>query len=213
MNITKEELPMQQFERLGMTEERLQRFSKDEMNAMLSGFPSNMKFLNFKDNQGNACKINARLSVYRTADGTIGLKVHPYRKKIKNDRELTKKEIERLHAGESITRTYNKQEYLVQLDQSINELRRIRTDHIKIAEAAGSSRLTGRQKTDFLSGKSIVLKDEYGRKIPVSLDLTRPAGIRMQHQIKEVKRNITSGPHENQHNVEQRQQEHIRMKR
>jgi hypothetical protein len=52
MNITKEQLPLQQFERLGMNQERINKLPKNEMENLLSGFPSNMKFLTFKDNEG-----------------------------------------------------------------------------------------------------------------------------------------------------------------
>jgi hypothetical protein len=180
MNITKEQLPLQQFERLGMNQERINKLPKNEMENLLSGFPSNMKFLTFKDNEGNTQKINAKLSVYQTNDGAIGLKVHPYRNQIKNDMILSKNEIDRLKSGSTITRIYNQQEYLVQLDQSINELRRIKVDNIKVAEAVGGSKFSRQQKTDLLTGKPVYLKDADGRTTKVSLDLRQvlrhPAG-------------------------------------
>jgi hypothetical protein len=180
MNITKEQLPLQQFERLGMNQERINKLPKNEMENLLSGFPSNMKFLTFKDNEGNTQKINAKLSVYQTNDGAIGLKVHPYRNQIKNDMILSKNEIDRLKSGSTITRIYNQQEYLVQLDQSIKKLRRIKVDNIKVAEAVGGSKLSRQQKTDLLTGKPVYLKDSDGRTTKVSLDLSRSSGIRLE---------------------------------
>jgi hypothetical protein len=118
--------------------------------------------------------------VYQTNDGAIGLKVHPYRNQIKNDMILSKNEIDRLKSGSTITRIYNQQEYLVQLDQSINELRRIKVDNIKVAEAVGGSKFSRQQKTDLLTGKPVYLKDADGRTTKVSLDLSRSSGIRLE---------------------------------
>jgi hypothetical protein len=205
MNITKDQLPLQQFEGLGMNQERINKLPKDEMKNLLSGFPSNMKFLTFRDNEGNTQKINAKLSVYQTNDGAIGLKVHPYRNQIKNDQDLSKKEIELLKSGSTITKSYNQQEYLVQLDQSINELRRIKTDHVKVAEAVGGSKLSHQQKTDLMTGQVVHLKDAQGRTTKVSLDLSKSSGIRLetpkekqsishdQRQTKEVKHQESYG--------------------
>jgi hypothetical protein len=208
MNITKEQLPLQQFERLGMSQERINKLPKDEMKNLLSGFPSNMKFLTFRDNEGNTQKINAKLSVYQTNDGAIGLKVHPYRNQIKNDMILSKNEIDRLKSGSTITRIYNQQEYLVQLDQSINELRRIKVDNIKVAEAVGGSKLSRQQKTDLMTGKPVYLKDAEGRTTKVSLDLSKSSGIRMESP--KEKQGIN---HDHQHGKEAKHQESYRLKR
>ncbi|MDZ7606506.1 MAG: DUF4099 domain-containing protein [Cyclobacteriaceae bacterium] len=48
MNITRDQLPIPQFERLGIDKERIDKFSKQEMHALLSGYPSGMKFLVFQ---------------------------------------------------------------------------------------------------------------------------------------------------------------------
>lgn len=213
MNITKEQLPIQQFERLGISKDRLNKLPQDEMKNLLSGFPTNMKFLTFRDSEGNMQKINARLSVYQSTGGTVGLKVHPYREKIHNDMELTKKEINQLKSGETIHKTHNGQDYLVQLDQSINELRKIRMDQIKVAEAVGRTRLTETQKTDLLSGKAIQVKDPEGRTTKINLDLTRPSGIRMESPKEKLEQAPSKTSLNEQQNKEIKQQENIRLKR
>ncbi len=63
MNITKEQLPIHQFERLGIKKDRLNQLPKDEIHALLSGYPSKLKFLTFKDKDGATQKVNAKLSV------------------------------------------------------------------------------------------------------------------------------------------------------
>ena len=211
MNIKQHQLPVQQFERLGISQERLNKLPKDEMKNILSGFPSNMKFLTFKDNEGSVQKVNAKLSVYQNTDGTIGLKVHPYREKIKNDMKLSKNELIQLKSGSTIHKTHQGRDYLVQLDQSINELRKIRTDHIKVAEAAGGAQLTPKQKEDLLSGKAIRVKDSVGRTTTINLDLTRPSGIRIATPKEKLERSNAAS--ENQVSKEHKQQEHIGLKR
>ena len=213
MIIKKEDLPINQFESLGIQKERLYQLPKDEMHALLSGYPSNMKFLIFRDNNGHTQKLNAKLSVYQTNDGTIGLKVHPYRKEIKNDMDLSQKEIERLKSGESLNKTFNKQHYLVQLDQSINELRRVKMDTIKVAGAVDSTVLTEAQKEALKAGKTISLKDSEGKVKHIKLDLTKPSGIRIESPNQKLEKSKTHDLAEKQHNKANRQQEHIRMKR
>jgi hypothetical protein len=211
MNITKEQLPVQQFERLGIQKERMDKWPKDEMKNLLSGFPSNMKFLTFRDNEGNTQKINAKLSVYQSTDGTVGLKVHPYRERIKNDMDLSKKEIELLKSGSTVSKTFNKQEYLIQLDQSVNELRRIRADHIKVAEAVGGSKMSPQQKTDLLTGQAVYLKNTEGSTTKISLDLSQSSGMRMESA--KAKQDAKPVHEELGHTKEAKQQESYRIKR
>lgn len=211
MNIKEHQLPVQQFERLGISQERLNKLPKDEMKNILSGFPSNMKFLTFKDHEGNMQKVNAKLSVYQNTDGTIGLKVHPYRARIKNDMELSKNELNQLKSGSTVQKKHHGRDYLVQLDQSINELRKIRVDHIKVAEAAGKAQLTPRQKEDLLAGKAIQVKDSIGRTTTIKLDLSRPSGIRISSPKEKLDR--SNATVENQITKEHKQQAHIGLKR
>ena len=215
MNITKEQLPVQEFERLGFKKDRLHQLPKYEMHALLSGYPSNMKFLTFKDKDGVTQKVNAKLSVYRDTDGTIGLKVHPFRKEIKNDMNLTQKEIDKLKSGDSINKTINHQQYLVQLDQSINELRRIKIESIKVAGAVGNTNLSENQKADLKSGKAVYIKDSDGRKRRVKLDLTSPSGISIEASDQKIGKNKTAAlaQNETQLQKEHRQQENLRLKR
>ena len=213
MNFTKEQLPVQEFERLGFKKDRLHQLPKEEMHALLSGYPSNMKFLTFKDKDGATQKVNAKLSVYQIADGTIGLKVHPFRREIKNDMNLTQKEIDKLKSGESINKKLNIQQFLIQLDQSINELRRIRTDRIKVADAIGNTKLSENQKADLRSGKVIILKDSKGIEKRIKLDLSSPSGISVENQILGKHKTSAQLSDENQVSRVHRQQEHIRLKR
>ena len=215
MNITKEQLPVQEFERLGIKKDRLHQLPKDEMHALLSGYPSNMKFLTFKDKNGATQKVNAKLSVYQTADGTIGLKVHPFRREIKNDMNLTQKEIDKLRSGESINKTLNRQQFLIQLDQSINELRRIKIERIKISGAVSNTKLSENQKADLRSGKTITIKDSLGIEKRIKLDLSSPSGISIEGQSQNLGKHKKSAQasDENQVSRVHRQQEHIRLKR
>ena len=215
MNITKEQLPVQEFERLGIKKDRLHQLPKEEMHALLSGYPSNMKFLTLKDKNGATQKVNAKLSVYQIADGTIGLKVHPFRREIKNDMNLKQKEIDKLKSGESINKTINHQQYLVQLDQSINELRRIKTKQIKVAGSLGNTKLSAYQMADLRSGKVVILKDSLGIEKRIKLDLSSPSGISIEGQSQKLGKHKKSSQSSDKNQVsrDHRQQEHIRLKR
>lgn len=201
---------MQQFERLGIQKERMDTWPKDELKALLSGYPGQIKFLTFKDNEGTLQKINARLSVYQALDGKFGLKIHPFRREIKNDLQLTQKEIEQLKSGDSIRTTSQGNRYLVQLDQSINELRRIRIDQITVADKIGNTRLSVPQQKDLKSGKTIAIKDGSGNEKRIRIDLTSPSGIRMENR--QLARHQSPVDPANEQK-ESRQQENMRMKR
>ena len=211
MNITKEQLPVREFERLGIKKDRLHQLPKNEMHALLSGYPSHMKFLTFKDKDGVTQKVNAKLSVYQIKDGNIGLKVHPFRREIKNDMNLTQKELDKLKSGESVNKTLNRQQFLIQLDQSINELRRIKTEKIKVAGSVGNTKLSAYQKADLRAGKTIIVKDSKGIEKRIKLDLSSPSGISVENQ--KLGKHKTSAQESDENQVSSRQQEHIRLKR
>ncbi len=212
MNFQISQLPYKQLEQLGVTRERIQQLPKDEMQNLLSGYPSNIKFLVFKDHDGNIQKVNARLSIYQTSEGVPGLKIHPYREKITNDIQLTDKEIEKLKGGSTVQKQHNNRDYLVQLDTSLNELRKVRMDYIKVAEAVGSNKLSEQQKTDLISGKEIQVKNTTGEFIKLSLDLRTPSGIRMESQGARQSRGEGIAEQE-QISKEHQPEESIRMKR
>jgi hypothetical protein len=215
MNITKEQLPVQQFERLSINKNSLHHLPKEEMHALLSGYPSNMKTLTFKDKDGMTQKVNAKLSIYQGIDGIISLKVHPFRRELKNDMNLTQQEIDKLKSGLTIIKALNRQQYLVQLDQSINELRRIKVESINVAGAVGRTGLSENQKADLKSGKAIYIKDANGRQRRVKLDLTSPSGISLNTPKQRMEKSKTGAPAQNETELqnERRQQEHLRLKR
>ncbi len=177
MNIPKEQLPVSQFERLGIDKERIDKFSKQEMHALLSGYPSNMKFLAFKDHDGVERKVNARISVYQQSDGRWDLKVHPFRPEIKNDMGLSSRELDRLKTGDVVVKKNREKLYLVQLDPATNELRKIRTDHIVIPDRLANTSLSDKQKVDLLNGKVVTLHDRSGKRVSFKIDLLHPRGF------------------------------------
>jgi hypothetical protein len=180
MIINKEKLPIQQFERIGISNSRIQKWPKDEMNNLLSGRTSEMKFLVFKDTTGAERKVNAKLSLYQMPDGTTRLKVHPYRAEIKNDLNLSKQELEKLKSGDTMIKTFNNSRYLVQLDASINELRKIRTDRITVPERLGKTQLSDEQKKALTEGKIIRITDARGKAQDIKIDLLNSRGFSKQ---------------------------------
>ncbi|MDZ7606504.1 MAG: DUF3945 domain-containing protein [Cyclobacteriaceae bacterium] len=69
-----------------------------------------------------------------------------------------------------------KNPYLVQLDPAINELRKIRTEHIIIPERLANTTLSATQKADLLSGKAVSLQDPNGNFVHLKIDLLHPRG-------------------------------------
>lgn len=177
MITSKDKLPVQQFERIGISSSRVAKFPKDEMTDLLSGKTSKMKFLVFKDNSGTEQKVNAKLSLYHLPDGSVGLKVHPYRSDIKNDLNLSKDALDKIKSGDTVSKVFNGHHYLVQLDKSINELRKIQTDKITVPDRMGQTQLSAEQKKELTEGKKIHIKDATGNRYEIKLDLLNPKGF------------------------------------
>lgn len=177
-------MPVSKFERLGIHRDRLNKMVAEEHATLLRGFPTSMKFLIFRDEKGTEHKVNARLSLYRTSDGQLDIKVHPFRKTIKNDLNLTEKELVRLQAGTSVIKDLKAPEvkqpgrYLVQLDARTNELRWIRTDQIRFNRDPGD--MSKKDRISLVNGQAVHIRQKDGKSSTLRLDLFHPALIRRQ---------------------------------
>jgi len=186
MNITKEQLPVKKFERLGIHRERLDKMVAEEQNTLLRGLPTSTKFLVFRDGSGKEHKVNARLSLYRTNDGELNIKVHPFRKQVHNELNLTGEELHKLKSRSTVIKDLKAPEvkmqgtYLVQLDTQTNELRWVRTDQIRFNKDPHAIPLSRKEISSLMNGQLVSFRQKDGKTKNLELDLFHPKLIKMQ---------------------------------
>lgn len=176
-------LPYQGFEKLGMSKKDVLNLPADDLKSLLQGRTTKMLELNIKA-EGVDLKEKAKISLYTLADNSVGIKVHPFRKELSNEFNLTSKELDRLKTGEAFAKQQislngEREKYLFQLDRDINEIKKIRVQDISIPNSIQGAKLNQTQKQDLLEGKSIVIDTEKNTK-SIRIDLTQPSGYSIQ---------------------------------
>lgn len=168
------DIPYNDLQKVGISKNDILSFSKQNLEALLNGKRTNILHLHCTDTKGESFDFNAKISMYRKEDSSIGVKIHPVRQSILNDIELKEKDIYKLKQGEVITKNINNEKYLVQLDQETNELLRAKQKSIIIPSYILNEKVDSKQKETLKNGGIIELKN--GEK--VRLDLNSINGVK-----------------------------------
>jgi hypothetical protein len=180
------ELPHRQFEVLGLSRRDVLGLTPRDMEALLSYNRTSVLNFSIPDGERKKVEIQGRLSLRRREDGAIDLSLHPVRPELRNDVGLDEKEIEKLKAGGLVCKNINRERYLVQMDNEINEIVKVRTRDVHIPVDISSS-----NRERLLSGKEIQLTGGSG-PYDFRLDLIDPKGYRTSFDRAE--RNIIPSP-------------------
>jgi hypothetical protein len=126
MAIELKDFPISDFEKIGIKKNELLN-NNSMVEALKSGFRSPLMEIKVPLENSEQLKINAKLSLKESADGSINLYIHPIRRSLDNDLNLTTKDINKLKEGETLIRpvqqfTEGKELRLIQLDKENNEL-------------------------------------------------------------------------------------------
>jgi hypothetical protein len=68
------EMPWEQLEKLGITEEKFLDFPKDSIDRIMTGNTSPLMKMKFVDNDGNAMKVPESLNVFQNEEGIVPTK-------------------------------------------------------------------------------------------------------------------------------------------
>jgi hypothetical protein len=161
------ELPIAQFERLGLAKNGQLLLSEEEQRILLTGRRTEMK--QFQDLSAEGIQIpqiDAKLSMIRNKDGIAELRLHPIYKEPDYPTELTDIEAEKLINGElnSIHRVIKKtgqpkQDLLFEFDPETREFIKTDTKSLKLPKKVNDEELTAAQKEKLREGKEVELKD------------------------------------------------------
>ena len=202
MNIKQEfykesDIPYSDLQQLGISKMDILSLEKTDLEALMTGKRTRLFNMSFTDKQGEHFSFQGKISLYRQADNSVGINIHPVRKEILNDINIKSKDIERLKAGELITKSINSEKYIVQLDLETNELLKAKVKNISIPNYIKDVEVTSKQKEKLKNGESIFIGSG-AEKIEVRLDLNNPRGIKLVdyelHKIKRTKEQLINKP-------------------
>lgn len=168
------DIPYADLQKIGISKSDVLSLSKNNLEALLSGKRTELLHLNCTDAKGEKFDINAKISLYRKEDNSVGVKIHPVRQNILNDIGLKEKDINKLKDGDIISKSINNEKYLIQLDKETNELLRTKQKSIIIPSYILNEQINSKQKETLKNGGIIELNS--GDK--VRLDLNSVNGVK-----------------------------------
>ncbi len=179
-NFKENDIPYQQFAKLGYTKEMISELSRKDLEQLLSGRRTSLLPIKHIEGQDREFDIKAKFSLVRNQDGTVSLMVHPIREEINNDIKLSVHELNKVKDGHVIQKKIDGEKYMVQLDKENNELMKVKAKDIMIPHNIGNIELSTSQREHLKKGNPILLEDT-SYKIAVSIDLNTRSGLKAQN--------------------------------
>jgi hypothetical protein len=164
---TRQELPMNELQKLGLASGADLHIDEDDLTALLSGRRTDMLRLENLDQQDlHIPALDAKLSLRHNADGGVELLAHPIYKYAEAPRYLTTSEAELLEKGEAVNllKTItdgegDRREVLFEFDKDTNEFIVVDTDQVNAPEEINGVPLTPEQKERYRKGKEVATDD------------------------------------------------------
>jgi hypothetical protein len=176
-----EDIPIAEFENLGLSKDGLVNIAEHDLRALLAGNRTSMiRLLNLQEGDERIGGIDAKLSLARDENGKVNVMIHPIYREMKLPEELTSDDAEKLASGEIVNMPMKMQigrerrDVLVEYDQDTHEFLITDTDLIRVPDRINDEVLTPEQKEKFSKGKEVELED--GTKVQYTA--TAPQGIR-----------------------------------
>jgi hypothetical protein len=184
MNFKINDLPLKDFEALGLTKKDVVNFPPRTLNALLSGGRTSLMRFNHARLAGTqeTIPLDAKISLRQLPGGKTRLMIHPVRQQAINHFNLSEKEIKQLNDGTPFVEKDfdlgdgNSFRALVTKDQSTNEFIAVKKDSIFAPDIINGHRLTDQQKEAFENGKNIRVGEGSFRVDPTSEIGITPVG-------------------------------------
>lgn len=199
------DFPYSQFEKVGLKKDDVLKLDRNTIQALMSGVRTPLMELRVNIDDLGPLRLNAKLSLKEASDGSLMLHIHPVRKDIQNDFNLSKKDIKRLEEGEVLVRPVvaqngNKESRFIQLDRDNMELLSTQVKNVIIPDrlaipldaqdrglniALSNDRfvkLTPEDKESLRKGDLIYKPDPSGNgnQLAISVDLNSVRGLDVQ---------------------------------
>ena len=156
--ISKEQIPFEKLEKVGIKKDFVDRMESKELKDFLNGFRSDKLYtVNAKINDQDY-RIPAKIRLKQEKDGSVDVKIHPIQRLHIPDEYLghkfTKEDKAALLNDKNLGKTVEltgkngkKDNYYLGIDNKTNELIPLRTKHIQIPEKIKGAILVGGAKT------------------------------------------------------------------
>lgn len=172
--ISKEEIPFEKLEKVGIKKDFADRMESQELKDFLNGFRSAKLYtVNAKINE-EQYRIPAKIRLQQEENGNVNVKVHPIQRlHIPEEymgHKFTKEEKSALLEDKNLGKTLElkgkdgkKDNYYLSIDPKTNELIPLRTKHIRVPEKIKGAALSEEQKQKLAAGKKIHMDGMTGK--------------------------------------------------
>lgn len=165
MKYSIDQLPYEDFSKLGMDKASVLSLPQSTMNALLSGNRTSLiRFEKVKLNEEQTTILDAKLSLKQKNGGELSLLVHPINEKLYKTWGLSEKDIRYLKGTDlsflpaRVQKDGKTIDAMVTYDKTTNEIIAIDKQKLRAPDAINNVNLTPQQKEDFLAGKKISVK-------------------------------------------------------
>lgn len=172
--ITKEQIPFEQLEKIGIKKEFADYMENQELKDFLNGFRSNKLYtVNAKIN-GEQHRIPVKVRLQLGQDSQVNIKVHPIQRlhipeeylghKFTKEERATLMDDKKLDKILELTNQKGeKDKYYLGVDPKTNELIPLRSKHIRVPEKIKGASLSEEQRQKLAAGKKISLGGMTGK--------------------------------------------------
>lgn len=162
-----QDIPLAELEKLGLLSNGKPNLSEDDMNALLSGHRTDLITLqNLNGDDIHIKKMDAKISLERTADGQVRLQLHPIYRDVKKHPLLLDDEAEQLEQGKLtyVMKTYQKgngklKSWIIEYDPETKEFIAADPEKIKVPTMINGEKLSELQKEQYRNGSVVELSD------------------------------------------------------
>ena len=172
--ISKEQIPFEKLEKVGINKDFVDRMESKELKDFLNGFRSDKLYtVNARINDQDY-RIPAKIRLKQENDGSVDVKIHPIQRLHIPDEymghKFTKEDKAALLNDKNLGKTVEligkdgkKDNYYLGIDNKTNELIPLRTKHIDIPEKIKGASLSEEQKQKLAKGEKVTLDKMTGK--------------------------------------------------
>ena len=161
-----EDIPLPEFEHLGLSKDGLLNLGEHDLKALLSGGRTELLHLtNLVDDDVKIMNLDAKLSLKRNEQGGLDLLIHPVYRRMMTPAYVSDEEAEKLASGElsTLNKTVEiggrKREVLIEFDKDTQEFVITDAERILAPDFVNNEELTPEQKRRFKKGQEVELPD------------------------------------------------------
>lgn len=161
-----EDIPVAEFENIGLSKDGLVTLAEHDLRALLTGNRTGLiRLTNLEDGDLKIMAMDAKLSLRRNEDGKLDLLLHPVYREMMSPAYVTDDEAEKLSTGElpvldKIVEVNGvKKEVLIEFDSDTREFVITDTERILAPDFVNNEKLTAEQKRKFKKGETVQLED------------------------------------------------------